>query len=92
MRRLSEAERTSYHDNGYVEVPDFIPMEEIGRINVGIDRLRREADEKGAKGFARNAIYQLGLRSPLTRQICEDERILTLIEDLVHRRTNKNTS
>lgn len=58
-------------------------MEEIGRIKVGIDRLRREADEKGAKGFARNAIYQLGLRSPLTRQICEDERILTLIEDLV---------
>ncbi len=83
LRRLTQREADAYHENGFVEVPDFISLEELGVINNEIDRLRREGKQTELPVFRRNAIVQLGLRSPLTRQICEDERILTLIEGLV---------
>jgi len=78
LRRLTDQELATYHENGFVEVPEFMAREELGRINDEIDRLRAEVDH------GRNGIFSLGLRSELTRQVCQDERILALVERVVH--------
>jgi len=83
LRRLTDEQLAFYHENGFVEVPDFMTAEELTEINAEIDRLRQEAEAQKAEGHARNNIFALGLRSDLTKRICQDERILALIERLV---------
>lgn len=78
-RKLTAEELATYHENGYVEVPNLFPLEELEVISREIDRIRAQPDEHQLK----HSIRQLGLRSEITRQVCEDDRILTLIEDLV---------
>ena len=78
LRTLSQSELASYHENGYVIVPNIFPREECATINTEIERLA--ADRTNPHGI----LHQLGMRSELTRQICADERLLALVEDLVH--------
>lgn len=80
LQKLTEEQKETYHKEGYVVIPDFFPKKEVAAINDEIDRLRRKPGERDTT----HAIFQLGLRSDITRSLCEDERILTLIEDLVH--------
>ena len=81
MRNLTTAEAAAYERDGFVIVPGIFPGEELDRIDREIDRLRADRDQQDGQKY--NIILQLGLRSPMTRAICSDERILTLIEDLV---------
>jgi len=77
--RLRAASLETYRREGYVIVPDAFSGAEVEALNAEIDRLQAE----DPKAFGRSGLYQLGLRSPLTEAVCRDERILTLIEDIV---------
>ena len=97
-RRLTAEERRTYDELGYVIVPDVFPPDELNEIDREIDRLLEKMEaERKARGEAREpqpprpsghheetgSILQLGLRSPVCQQVAEDERVLTLIEDIV---------
>ena len=77
--KLDGERLAAYHRDGFVEVADVFPPEEVAAINAELDRLRAEAPDQ----FGRSGLYQLGLRTELTAAVCADERILTLIEDIV---------
>jgi len=77
--RLDPDSLATYHEQGYVIAPGVFSAGEITAINGEIDRLQAEKPD----AFAESGLYQLGLRSPITEAICRDERILTLIEDIV---------
>ena len=80
LRKLSTDEVAIYCEQGYVIVPDVFPLEELAEIDREIDRLQETQKNTGRnKGW----IMQLGLRSEITRQFAQDERVLTLIEDIV---------
>jgi ectoine hydroxylase-related dioxygenase (phytanoyl-CoA dioxygenase family) len=81
LRKLTGEEIESYDRDGFVIVPEIFPTDELARINTEIDRLRSDPGEQDGQKY--NIILQLGLRSPMTRAICSDERVLTLIEDIV---------
>ena len=81
VKTLNSQQTAEYYENGFVEVPEVFGRQELTRIDAEIDQLR--ADEQQREGQSRNFILGLGLRSPITRALCEDERLLTLIEDLV---------
>ena len=59
-----------------------LPPQELKRIDAEIDRLRQDRAQQ--HGQRKNIILQLGLRSAITRALCADERLLTLIEGVVH--------
>jgi phytanoyl-CoA hydroxylase len=83
MRRLTTDERRLYDAQGYVAVPDLIPASELAVIDRELDRLLA-APEVGGKHQAHAGwLMQLGLHSDLTRRFVQDERILTLIENIV---------
>ena len=80
LRKLNADEVAIYREQGYVIVPDIFPLEELAEIDREIDRLQETQKKTGRnKGW----IMQLGLRSEVTRQFAQDERVLTLIEDIV---------
>ena len=58
-----------------------LPPKELKRIDAEIDRLRQDRAQQHGQ---RKNILQLGLRSAITRALCADERLLTLIEGVVH--------
>jgi ectoine hydroxylase-related dioxygenase (phytanoyl-CoA dioxygenase family) len=94
-RRLTAGERRQYDELGYVVIPDVIPPDELQEIDREIDRLLEHLlAERRARGETRAAlptghheetgsILQLGLRSPVCQQVAQDERVLTLVEDIV---------
>jgi len=84
--RLTAAQLAEYYQQGYVLVPDLFPAEELTVIDQEIDRIlaakqaRREGlDEHTQHGW----VMSLGLASEITRNFCQDERILDLIQDIV---------
>jgi ectoine hydroxylase-related dioxygenase (phytanoyl-CoA dioxygenase family) len=79
IRRLTGAEREAYERDGFVVVPEVFPREECAAIDAEIVRI----DAQRTDGEP-HALLQLGLRSPITRRVCVDERLLTLVEELVH--------
>ena len=80
VRKLTPEEHLVYGENGYVVVPDVFPVETLEAMDREIDRIGQEQEDLG-----RNAgwVMQLGLRSEMTRQFAQDERVLSLIEDIV---------
>jgi len=91
LRTLSAEERAVYDELGYVVVPDVFPADELTEIDEEIDRLeerllaerRRRSEQRGDEEPPTGIIVQLGLRSPVCQQVAQDERVLTLIEDIV---------
>ncbi len=79
--RLKPEQLAAYHRDGFLLVDDVFPQAELDTINREIERLRTEKSNDGTN--QNDVILRLGLKSDLTRQICRDERIVTLIEDLV---------
>lgn len=77
--KLDADQLATYHEQGYVVADAVFPGEEVAAINGEIDRLQAEKPD----AFLESGLYQLGLRSPVTDSICRNERILTLIEDIV---------
>jgi ectoine hydroxylase-related dioxygenase (phytanoyl-CoA dioxygenase family) len=91
-RTLTSEERRVYEEQGFVVVPDVIPAAELAALDREIDRiLERLIAERRERGEARGnghheetgSILQLGLRSEVCQRVAEDERILTLIENVV---------
>lgn len=87
-RVLSHEERSTYDELGYVIVPNVFPAAELSAIDFEIDRVteqmladrrrrRRTADEEAS------LITQLGMRSPVSQKVAQDERVLTLIQNIV---------
>jgi len=81
-RRLSAAELDAYRSDGFVVVPRVFPADELERIDQEIDRLLPEYGDR--TGYRQGWILGFGVRSDVTRAVAEDERILSLIEDIVH--------
>ncbi len=80
LRKLNADELAVYREQGYVIVPDVFPLEELAEIDREIDRLQ---DAQRNTGRNKGWVMQLGLRSEITRQFVQDERVLTLIENIV---------
>lgn len=81
LRKLSPEEIQFYHDYGYLKVDGVFPPEELASIDSELSRLREDPEQKDDSDD--NFILRLGLRSRLTRSLCQDERLLALIEKLV---------
>lgn len=86
IHRLTPEELAAYHEQGFVIVPEVFPRDECAAIDAEVERLAADAQQcAGHKvGGTHGILLQLGLRSTLTRRICSDERLLALVEDLVH--------
>jgi ectoine hydroxylase-related dioxygenase (phytanoyl-CoA dioxygenase family) len=84
VRKLTVQELEHYDENGYVIVSDFFSLEELKAMDEEIENLEKSDDRVAPKhrDYSGN-IYQLALLSERTRNFAEDERILTLIEDIV---------
>ena len=82
LRTLSEAELQTYDEQGFVILDKVFPSQDITTLNDEIERLMPEHGDTMANrpGW----IFQLGLRSELISNFARDERILSLIEDIVH--------
>jgi phytanoyl-CoA hydroxylase len=78
--KLSAEQLRRYHQEGYVVVSDVFPVDELEAIDEEIERLLRQP---GSQTVRAGWIHQLGLRSDVTRRFTQDERILSLIEELV---------
>lgn len=82
MRTLSAEERRMYDEQGFLRVPAVFPMEELESLDQEIDRILGTAGQKAAEHLP-GWVQQVGTYSDLTCAFSEDERLLTLIEDIV---------
>lgn len=85
-RRLTPDELARYEEQGFVEVAGVFSSQELEAINSEIELLRQKAAPRPNSDNPlqdSHFLFGLGLRSELTRRLCEDERILTLLEDIV---------
>lgn len=81
LRTLSAAELETYGEQGYVVLDDVFSPEDMAALNDEIERLLPEHGDTEA--HRPGWIFQLGLRSELISTLARDERILSLIEDIV---------
>lgn len=77
-RSMTSDEIARYERDGFIEIESFFPIDELKQIEAEIIRLRQTTNEQDP-----NHLLQLGLRSELTRSVCEDPRILDLITPVV---------
>ncbi len=80
LRKLTAEEIAEYQENGYVLVHDFFSIAELEEVDREIDRIQASQKDLGKNN---GWVMQLGLRTDLTRQFAQDERVLTLIEEIV---------
>lgn len=81
-RKLRAEERQEYDRNGFVVVPDVFPADELEAIDQEIDRL--VADPANDAGAHRPGwVMQVARKSDIGRQFAEEERLLSLVEDVV---------
>ncbi|MCS7464289.1 phytanoyl-CoA dioxygenase family protein [Paenibacillus doosanensis] len=80
MRILTAEEKKHYDELGYVVVSDFFSVNELSEINKELDGCEAPVQSTGEhEGFT----YQLAMLTDKTKAFAYDERILTLIEDIV---------
>jgi len=80
--RLTSTQRQRYDEDGFVVVPDLVPPAELEEIDREIDRL--VADPANDAGAHRPGwVMDVARRSDIGQAVAEDERLLTLIEDIV---------
>jgi ectoine hydroxylase-related dioxygenase (phytanoyl-CoA dioxygenase family) len=82
LRKLSSEERRTYDAQGYVKLPAIFPAAELEAIDQEIDRLLSEPGND-AGGIHPTWVFQVARRSEMARAFAEDERLLSLIEDIV---------
>lgn len=83
LLKLSAQQHAEYDEQGFVIVPEVFPIEELRALDEEMDRLAEEKRLKHPEGEHTGWIMSLGLASPQTRDFAQDERILSLIEDIV---------
>lgn len=81
VRKLTSDEQHLYDEQGFVLVPEVFAATELEEIDQEVDRILPEAD---AKGHRSGWIYKVAGRSDLAGRFAEDERLLGLIENIVH--------
>ena len=81
LRALSAAELQTYDEQGFIILDNVFPPADVTALNNEIERLMPEHGDTTANrpGW----ILQIGLRSELISSFARDERILSLIEDIV---------
>ena len=86
-RTLTESELAHYHREGYVVIRDFFPLDELDAINRDLDAFMQRAEYEAFKGGGENMegwIMRLGLSTQSAANFCADDRILDLVEPVVH--------
>ncbi|CAG7646479.1 phytanoyl-CoA dioxygenase family protein [Paenibacillus allorhizosphaerae] len=84
MRKLTQDEQKHYDEQGYVVIPDFFSVDELQQMNDELHALSETGDTRlQTQGEHEGFIYQLALLTDKTKNFAYDERILTLIEDIV---------
>ncbi len=81
LRTLTAAELETYHEQGFIILESVFPPEDVTALDDEIERLLPEHGDTAA--HRPGWIMQLGLRSELVSDFARDERILSLIEDIV---------
>lgn len=76
---LSQDQLRAYHEDGYLVVADVFSPEELQAIDEEIDRELPDNEDRAAHRPG----WIFGMRSELTKNVARDERVLTLIEDIV---------
>jgi phytanoyl-CoA hydroxylase len=80
VRKLTIEENKHYDEFGYVVVTDLFQKEELNGMNQELDGCEAPPQSSGEhEGFT----YQLAMLTDKTKHFAHDERILTLIEDIV---------
>jgi phytanoyl-CoA hydroxylase len=80
VRKLTIEEKKHYDEFGYVVVTDLFQKEELNGMNQELDGCEEPPQSSGEhEGFT----YQLAMLTDKTKNFANDERILTLIEDIV---------
>lgn len=79
--RLNGDQLEAYHRDGFVLIENVFSQTELETITHEIERLRTEKSEDATN--QKDVILRLGLKSELTRQMCRDERIISLLQDIV---------
>jgi phytanoyl-CoA hydroxylase len=80
VRKLTIEEKKHYDEFGYVVVTDLFQKEELNGMNQELDGCEAPPQSSGEhEGFT----YQLAMLTDKTKHFAHDERILTLIEDIV---------
>jgi phytanoyl-CoA hydroxylase len=80
VRKLTIEEKKHYDEFGYVVVSDLFQKEELSGMNQELDGCEAPPQSSGEhEGFT----YQLAMLTDKTKNFAHDERILTLIEDIV---------
>lgn len=81
MPGLTDNQLASYQATGYVQIPQVIGPDEIARISAEMDRVVAMGDDKAPTGW----LYAPHLReSNISQDLARDDRLLTLIERVVH--------
>ena len=87
-RTLTAEQLQRYHEDGFVLVEDVFDPAELAAMDAELDAFRASekfADHRSAGGGGGPGwVMALGLATESTRAFCEDERILDLIEPIVH--------
>ena len=83
---LTDAQVADYHEHGYVLVDDVFPQHELDTIHADLDAAlaQRKQQDGGQKAPGSGWLMSLGRQTELTRQVCEDARLLDLISPLVY--------
>lgn len=80
---LSREQRRAYERDGFVVVPDVFTATELHTIDEEIDRLiTMPGVEAGPR--RQGWIYDVARRSAITNALAEDERLLSLVADVVY--------
>lgn len=79
MKKLTEEQLREYMEKGYTVVPDVFTRDELSDMDDEINRIQNEGYKNGNEGW----VFDLANRSEKTKQFVRDDRILTLIEDIV---------
>lgn len=82
LTRLTPEQRRFYQDHGFVVVPDVFPSEELEAIDRECDRLI--VDGQGDTGHRVGWIMHIAEKSDLAAKVAEDERLLSLVEEVVY--------
>ena len=81
LRVLTADERRTYEEQGFVVVPDVFPSDELEAIDRECDRL--VAEGQADSGHRAGWIMQIAEKSGLAARFAEDERLLSLVQDVV---------
>ncbi len=85
--RLSVHQQAEFARQGYLIVPDVLPVSELAALDAEFEanyRQRLADPQIAADEQRRNQIHQLGTDSASSRTVACDERILRLVQDLVY--------